>query len=118
MERLIFIAKALSDSGRVRILLALRDRELCVCRIIELLQLAPSTVSKHLDILRQAGLVTGRKEGRWVHYRLSDKQDGTGSQALDWIFRTTEQDPAAQADRRRLEAIMATDLHDLVQIYK
>ena len=48
-------------------------RELCVCQIVELLGLAPSTVSKHLAILKQARLVDSRKEGRWMFYRLADE---------------------------------------------
>lgn len=63
-------AKALSDESRVRALLALKNGELCVCQIIELLGLAPSTVSKHMSILKQAGLVESRKEDRWIYYRL------------------------------------------------
>jgi DNA-binding transcriptional ArsR family regulator len=54
----------------VRALLALRHGELCVCQITALLALAPSTVSKHMSVLRQAGLVLGRKHERWMHYRL------------------------------------------------
>ena len=64
MRDFIAVARALADEGRVRILLALRGRELCVCEITELLRLAPSTVSKHMSILKQADLVAGRKDGR------------------------------------------------------
>lgn len=72
MKSFIAITKALSDSHRVRALVALRNGELCVCQIIELLELAPSTVSKHMSVLKQAGIVDSRKEGRWIYYRLSD----------------------------------------------
>ena len=61
MDEIINIAKALSDSNRIRTLLALRKQELCVCRIIEILNLAPSTVSKHIAVLKNAGLVESRK---------------------------------------------------------
>lgn len=57
------VIKALADENRARILLALGGRELCVCQIVELLGLAPSTVSKHMSILKQARLVDGRKQG-------------------------------------------------------
>ena len=57
----IDLAKALSDENRVRALMMLREGELCVCQIIELLGLAPSTVSKHMSILRQVRLVQTRK---------------------------------------------------------
>src|ERR1051325_2974904 len=73
MTSFMTITKALSDPGRVRILLALRRGELCVCQITELFGLAPSTVSKHLSVLTHAGLVVPRKEERWVYYRLPDK---------------------------------------------
>jgi len=72
MREFMDVTKALADGNRVRALMSLKDRELCVCQIIELLGLAPSTVSKHMAILRQARLVDGRKEGRWIHYRRAD----------------------------------------------
>ncbi len=65
MRDVVTIAKALSNENRVRILAILEGRELCVCQVIELLGLAPSTVSKHLSILKQARLIDGRKQGRW-----------------------------------------------------
>lgn len=62
------IIKALTDENRVRILMALRNRELCVCQITGMLDLSPSTTSKHLSILRQARLIESNKKGRWVYY--------------------------------------------------
>jgi ArsR family transcriptional regulator len=118
MTEFIEITKALSDPNRVRALMALRHQELCVCRIIELLQLAPSTVSKHLTILRQAGLIEGRKEGRWMHYRLSDHPRPEIRNGLGWVFQSLENSPAIQVDEARLEQIAATDLDQLTQIYK
>ena len=66
------ITKALSDPNRVRILLALKHGELCVCQITELFGFAPSTVSRHLSILHHAHLILSRKSERWVYYRLDD----------------------------------------------
>ena len=71
MFEFLNITKALAEENRLRILLALEHQELCVCQLIELLKLAPSTVSKHVSILRQARLVTGRKDGRWIFYQLA-----------------------------------------------
>lgn len=70
MRDFITVAKAISDPTRVRILKMLEDGELCVCHITERLGLAQSTVSKHLQLLRGAGMVADRKEGLWVYYRL------------------------------------------------
>ena len=68
MREFIYITKALADPNRVRVLLALEGQELCVCQIVEFLGLAPSTVSKHLAILNQVGLIRSRKAERWVYY--------------------------------------------------
>jgi DNA-binding transcriptional ArsR family regulator len=65
--------KALSDPQRVIALMALNDGELCMCQIVKLLGLASSTVSAHMGILKQAGLVDARKDGRWVYYRMADE---------------------------------------------
>ena len=73
MDELIKIAKALSDRNRVRILKMLESKPMCVCEITSVLGLATSTVSSHLSLLRDAGLITDRKDGKWVEYRLKDK---------------------------------------------
>ena len=66
----VSVIRALGDDNRLRILMALRHRPLCVCEITTLLGLAASTTSKHLFILRQARLIESIKNGRWVYYRL------------------------------------------------
>jgi ArsR family transcriptional regulator, arsenate/arsenite/antimonite-responsive transcriptional repressor len=81
MKEFMAVAKALADENRTRVLMFLRDGELCVCRIVEMLALAPSTVSKHLNVLYQAGLVESRKEGRWIYYRLPERPSGRRRQA-------------------------------------
>ena len=70
MREFMSISKALADANRVRMVLALREQELCACQLTELFGLAPSTMSKHLSILYQARLVNTRKDGRWVYYSL------------------------------------------------
>ena len=93
------ITKALSDPGRVRILLALRRRELCVCQITELFGFAPSTMSKHLSILHHAGLIQSRKTERWVHYRLPDPPVPPAiRQALDWVHQSLGKSREASAE--------------------
>jgi ArsR family transcriptional regulator len=83
----------------VRILLALRRRELCVCQITELFGFAPSTMSKHLSILHHAGLIQSRKTERWVHYRLPDKPAPVAvRQALDWVHQSLAKTTEAKTD--------------------
>lgn len=108
--------KALGDETRIRAVLALRDHELCVCQIVEFLELAPSTVSKHLQILKEAGLVESRKKGRWVYYRLSETDArGVPIAALDLILATAQNTQTARADNRRLKNILKCDPEELCE---
>ena len=110
MLRFMNVTKALSDENRVRILLTLNEKEeLCVCHLIDLLELAPSTVSKHLFLLKNARLIVGRKDGRWMHYRLNNKHGAPSLviEALEWIVKSVSDDPVIKADRERLEKILS-----------
>ena len=108
--------KALGDETRIRAVLVLRDHELCVCQIVELLELAPSTVSKHLQILKEAGLVESRKKGRWVYYRLSESDaKGVPVAALDLILATAQKTKTARADMQRLKSILKYDPEELCE---
>lgn len=101
---------ALSDPSRLRLLFAVRRGERCVCELIELLGLAPATVSKHLSILRAAGWLASRKQGRWVHYRLAAPLPFPflGRQAAP-LFRTLENSRQVRADDRSLDRIVASN---------
>jgi len=72
MKDFLKVMKALSDSSRVKIVKALQFKPMCVCEIHTALGLAQPTVSKHLKILEDAGLVVSRKCGQWVNYSLAD----------------------------------------------
>lgn len=101
------VTKALSDEQRVRALAALQGGELCVCQLIELLDLAPSTVSKHLTVLRQARLVESRKDGRWMYYRLPDKDAPKFIHtAVSWVMAAMAQEKTAVEDGKRLKTIL------------
>jgi len=113
MDGVVAVAGALSDASRVRALAMLRAGELCVCQIIAVLGLAASTVSKHLLILKQAGLVESRREGRWMHYRLADKPSPTAADALAWLERSIRGDARIVADGKALKAITRMDPEEL-----
>jgi ArsR family transcriptional regulator len=72
MDAFVKVMKALSDPNRVRIVKMLQRRMLCVCEMQAVLGLAQPTVSKHLKILEEAGLVSREKDGLWVNYAVSD----------------------------------------------
>ncbi|MBN2011523.1 winged helix-turn-helix transcriptional regulator [candidate division KSB1 bacterium] len=71
MDSLIKIFKALGDKSRLRILKMLQIRQLCVCEMTTVLGLATSTVSNHLSILKEAGLIFDIKDGKWVDYSIN-----------------------------------------------
>src|SRR5258708_29256270 len=110
MRDFMAITKALADENRVRVLLALRGGELCVCQITELFGLAASTISKHLSILYQAGLLDSRKEGRWIYYSLPSKGAPAATrEAIQWVTRTLADDARTAQDAARLKKILAMD---------
>ncbi len=116
MKTVMNLTKALADETRVRMLLALRGGELCVCQVTELFGFAPSTVSKHLSILHQAGLVESRKQERWVYYRLPDQNAPVPVRAgLAWITQALENEACIAADVRKLKQILKMDPTELCQ---
>lgn len=112
------VMKALGDESRVRILCALEDRELCVCQIIEMLGLAPSTVSKHLAILRQARLLDDRKDGRWMYYRRPDRPGKLVGKILNIIDNSLAADEQIRADLKQIEKILCVGKEELCRIQK
>lgn len=109
------IIKALADENRVRILMALRGKELCVCTLTELLDLAPSTTSKHLSILKQARLIESVKDGKFVYYRLT--REGAANfrlagPALEWLESALAADAQVGTDAARLQQIIDQSDHD------
>lgn len=119
MRRFTRITKALADENRIRIIMALKGRELCVCQLIELLILAPSTVSKHLSILKNARLIDSRKQGRWMYYRLAGDEEYREIQAcLSWIFQSVGESAQIKEDSDRLEEILKIDPEVLCSRHK
>ena len=119
MREFMAITKALSDPNRVRMLLSLRGGELCVCQITELLDLATSTISKHLSILNQAGLILSRKTERWVYYRLPDKSAPIAvREALDWVHKSLARTNETAADAKKLKTILKTDRAEICRRQK
>ena len=110
MRNLMAVLKALADENRVRVLMVLRPVELCVCQIVELLGLAPSTVSKHMAILKQARLVESRKEGRWMFYRLAEDDVSVEAKEMTSLMaRLLADDTQARDDAKQLKRILKMD---------
>ena len=114
MKDFLNITKALADENRLRMLMALQEGEICVCQITELMGLAISTVSKHLSVLYQAGLVNARKEGRWMYYSLPGKSAPTAArEAVAWVRRSLDGQERVAEDGKRLKKVLAMDLSEL-----
>ena len=94
--------KALADDTRLRILSLLQAGEICVCDIHGSLGVPQPTVSRHLAYLRKAGLVHGRKDGLWVHYRLAQLPDPVMQTVMDAVNHALSHVDSGEKDRRRL----------------
>ncbi len=119
VREILAITKALADESRLRALYALKTGELCLCQIVELLRLAPSTVSKHMAILRRARLIDGRKEGRWIFYRLMGAAvPGEIQEGIDWICGGLTKTKRIQEDSRRLKKILSINREELCKRHR
>jgi len=112
MKAYVKAAKALGDPARVKILKILEIKEMCVCEVQAVLGLAQSTVSKHLKVLEEAGLVEWRRVGPWVNYCLAQQDESPAGRQLTLLAQSLNDTPevlaaralAAKASRRQILA--------------
>jgi len=110
MREILAVMKALADESRLRVLVALQGRELCLCQIVELLGLANSTVSRHMSILHQARIVESRKDGRWNYFRLATEDESPeAAAAASLALESLKRDAKIKSDARRLQQILKMD---------
>lgn len=108
------VLKAAADPTRTRILKLLETGSLCVCQVQAVLGLAPSTISKHLGVLKVAGLVVDRRDGKWISYALeAPSRLPHARPVLDLLRGAIDQDPVVVADRERLAEIRAIPVAEL-----
>ncbi len=100
------IFKALGDPNRIRIMKMMLERELCLCEVREVLDLSNSTVSKHLTILRDAGLLLDSKEGKWVNFRINDESaDPLISSAIRLVRDSFADDDSVREDLKKVRKV-------------
>ena len=117
MRDLELALKAAGDPTRTRILKLLEGGGLCVCQVQAVLGLAPSTVSKHLAILKTARLVEDKRDGKWIEYALSAQRHNAHAEAVLAMLRgALDRDPTVVADRRRLREVRSVPLDELCGI--
>lgn len=94
--------RALADRTRLRLLNLMGDGEVCVCFFVEILGTNQPKISRHLAYLRRAGIVAARREGKWMHYRISAPADPNAAGILSDVQAWLTQDKEMQRDRQRL----------------
>ena len=114
LTQIVAITRALGNQARLRAVAMLREGELCVCQVTEVLKLAPSSVSAHLRQLRQAGVTTERKEGRWVYVALSC--DPGIRPWLDSTLARLAGDDQIEADAALVEELRRLPVEDLCRL--
>ncbi len=106
MDELLSLFKALSDVTRLRIVKLLENGELCVCHLVAAVGMSQPKVSFHLKVLKEAGLVRDRREGKWMHYRLNESD--LLKRLLFLSVAERVRDAEVTADRERLEGFKAS----------
>ncbi len=105
MPEAVQLFKALADETRLRILNLIRHRELCVCQIVDVLGLGQSKVSRHLAHLRNAGLVSDRREGLWMYYSMAQPDGKLGQRLIELLEQGGDEFPMATEDQQALAGL-------------
>ena len=97
-----FLFKALADHTRLRLINLIGPSEVCVCFLVSVLKTSQPKISRHLAYLRRAGIVAARREGKWMHYRLTDPPDEHAARIFREVRDALAEHPDLQRDRARL----------------
>lgn len=100
--------QALGDNTRLRLLNLMGDQEICVCYFVEILNQPQPKISRHLAYLRNAGIVTTRREGKWMHYRIVMPPNEGAAKVLREILEWFKQEKTMQTDRAKLTKACCT----------
>ena len=95
-KRMAAMFKAFADENRIQILELLRDGERCACRLLEEMNITQPTLSHHMKILCDSGIVVGRKEGKWMHYSISEDGMKDVRNYLDELMANTKREDDSQ----------------------
>jgi ArsR family transcriptional regulator, arsenate/arsenite/antimonite-responsive transcriptional repressor len=102
---LVTLFQALADPTRLRLLNLMAAREVCVCYFVEVFDEPQPKISRHLAYLRRAGLVTARRDGKWIHYSLAQPSDPAVAEVLNKVLDVSSREHFIQRDRRALEQV-------------
>lgn len=96
---------ALADKTRLRLLNLMRNGEVCVCFFAETLETNNPKISRHLSYLKRAGLVTARRDGKWMHYRISEPTNKAAAEVFNATMKMLENDPEMKLDLKQLDSV-------------
>jgi ArsR family transcriptional regulator, arsenate/arsenite/antimonite-responsive transcriptional repressor len=100
--------QALADRTRLRLLNLMRDDEICVCFFVEVFDSNQPKISRHLAYLKKAGLVSARRDGKWMHYQITKPTDEHARKVLEDVLAWTASDKEMQKDRELLIKICSS----------
>ncbi|MBN2547049.1 MAG: winged helix-turn-helix transcriptional regulator [Spirochaetes bacterium] len=106
MKQTLNILKILSDENRLRILFMLKEKKLCVCEMLELLNITGATLSSHLKILNLNKIIESKREGRWIEYCLTDKKT---IKLLEYIENNMNNKLTIMNDRKKIKTLNARE---------
>lgn len=118
MEKYVDLFKALSDETRLRIIVLLSEKELCVCQIEAALRLPQVKVSRHLAILRYAGLVKDRRDGLWIYYSLAEPKNKLEEILFDCFRNCLRKEKALSFDLANMKKCVIQPLEVVSNIAK
>lgn len=101
---------ALAENTRLRLLNLMRDGEVCVCFFAETLGTNNPKISRHLSYLKRADLVTGRRDGKWMHYRLNVPNESPANAVFGATMDMLRSDPEMERDRKRLSDLCCSPI--------
>ncbi len=102
------VFKACSDETRLRILFLLSKRELCVCELVSVLNMPQGKISRHLSVLKHAGLVSDRRDGTWIYYALVKSETGLKHRLALYLHGERKNKPVVADDLKRLMKLAET----------
>ena len=106
LKQITKIIKALSDENRIRIVCLLKyKRDLCVCEITEIIGLAQPTISSHLKLLENAGLIESYKNGLWVNYNIGSSLDSFSAEFIETLYKNLKNDKQIKIDKEKVKNI-------------
>ena len=104
-DSLALLFKALADNTRLRLINLIGEDEVCVCFLVEVLRQSQPKISRHLAYLRRAGVVSARRDGKWMHYRVVEPDDAHAANIFREVRAGLAKDPAMKTDLARLKKI-------------